>query len=1239
MMNGMAGRKLRTKILLVLLSVVLVLALVAAAMPLWFPWVLPPIAKRCGAAYAGYHRLGYQQFELSGFTLTNGATHLDAGEVRAFIPTVWLWKHFTGAHDRNFLQVQSWKYESVPAKSSPGTNAPASAQNTFRELQNLATKLRNWLPAAKLDNGTVVIDRQNLKIDGAIWTNGTLSATLTLSNEPPVSVSASTTQHLPWTLRIDSEPEQFHSVLLMDERDGQLAVTGTADWRTNHMDIAAAFPAHGFVPETASVRADAFKVPARLFGLREYGDIGGSLQADWQTNHFNVQLAAHTASPSTNLPPLNLELRVSGDTNAAQLQVAKISAPALQGELAAPIAVHFHPPYLSQPATLNVAADLDQQHWFVAQGKLTGQAVIYPVEKIPRVSFTLTGRSVTTTSITSSNLAVEGELTWPVLDLKNAHVELGDQSTVSLSGQYDIAQKIVRDGHLDSSGTFGGQFLPAGYSFRSASITAQFTGPLTSITNSATAHVKEFKAPELNAVDADIAWNGEGLNFRSAQMALKAGQSSLELRASARLARGDQHLTLTAFELSRSNQVALHLEQPVQITLTTNAQTTNSAWDFGIAPISLTGNGREVRVAGNVSWPQRGTIQCEAHGLDARLLRDFIPRANMHAVLNDLDFAGGWTNGPVAFQLTSDATVQTKEDFPFSANAKLSGGKDGISIEQFSVSSATQIVCRAEGTFPISLDPTRKDGMMQIDTQAPLKLHAFTAPKSVLWEKIAETTGLQLREPDLSANLEGTWAAPQGRVTLQVQRISLSGLEHIFPSMENMDLLAVLDRATARMTRCNFDIEKQPVSITGEIPLGDSFWGALLHKQHLPDWRQASAHLVIAHAQLAPFASLLPQILSPQGTLSADISLQPGGNFQGQLSVTDARTHPLESIGPVRNIQLLARLDGRQLRLENASGEIGGQRVTVEGAMEITEQIWRTNGIPPFQVHLIGTNVPLARNPSVLLRADLDLAATNSGTEIPIVSGKVKLRDSLYLADLQTLVPEHTASARVRPPYFSIETEPWARWRLKVSVQGNSFLQVQTPLFHGKVSTVLSLEGTLKDPVVLGQVRIDPGSYVSFPFSSLDVKQGFISLTSEDPYRPTLFVTAEARRFGYDVKMEVTGPVDEPVVQFSSVPGLSSEEIVLMLTAGEVPRGLGVTTSTEQRASGLAIFVGKNLLSDFGIGGGEDRLTFRSGEEISETGRPTYAVEYKITDKWSIIGEYDRFDQYDLNVKYKLYSK
>src|ERR1700742_1036470 len=113
----MAVRKLRAKILRVLLSVVLLLALAVAALPLWFPWVLRPIAKRFGATYAHYQRLGYNRFQISDFALTNGTTEVTASDVKAFVPTVWLWKHVSGEENGEFLDARSWKYATAETKS------------------------------------------------------------------------------------------------------------------------------------------------------------------------------------------------------------------------------------------------------------------------------------------------------------------------------------------------------------------------------------------------------------------------------------------------------------------------------------------------------------------------------------------------------------------------------------------------------------------------------------------------------------------------------------------------------------------------------------------------------------------------------------------------------------------------------------------------------------------------------------------------------------------------------------------------------------------------------------------------------------------------------------------------------------------------------------------------------------------------------------------------------------------
>ena len=52
-----------------------------------------------------------------------------------------------------------------------------------------------------------------------------------------------------------------------------------------------------------------------------------------------------------------------------------------------------------------------------------------------------------------------------------------------------------------------------------------------------------------------------------------------------------------------------------------------------------------------------------------------------------------------------------------------------------------------------------------------------------------------------------------------------------------------------------------------------------------------------------------------------------------------------------------------------------------------------------------------------------------------------------------------------------------------------------------------------------------------------------------------------------------------------------------------------------------------------------ERLTIRSGESVSQQGDPTYYMEYKLNDDWSVTGEYDRFNALNAGLKWHLYSK
>ena len=292
--------------------------------------------------------------------------------------------------------------------------------------------------------------------------------------------------------------------------------------------------------------------------------------------------------------------------------------------------------------------------------------------------------------------------------------------------------------------------------------------------------------------------------------------------------------------------------------------------------------------------------------------------------------------------------------------------------------------------------------------------------------------------------------------------------------------------------------------------------------------------------------------------------------------------------------------------------------------------------LPPFQVKLSGRNIPLARKPEAIIRSDIDLSIGHSKTNQPLISGTVTLRDSFYTSDLESLIPGRLTKASERPPYFSVEVEPIASWRLDCRVKGDRFLKLRTPFFRGTMSADFKLEGTLREPLASGEARVASGE-VEFPFGTLDMKQGFVSLTAANPFQPQIYANARARRFGYDITMEVTGSADKPLIQFSSVPSLSSDQVFLLLTAGELPRD-ELTFTPQQKAQRFAVYLGQRLLAKLGFGGGAERLTIRSGEDISESGRQTYDVEYKLDRDWSIVGQYDRFNAFNLSLKRRIFS-
>jgi translocation and assembly module TamB len=501
--------------------------------------------------------------------------------------------------------------------------------------------------------------------------------------------------------------------------------------------------------------------------------------------------------------------------------------------------------------------------------------------------------------------------------------------------------------------------------------------------------------------------------------------------------------------------------------------------------------------------------------------------------------------------------------------------------------------------------------------------------------ELAAGERLELHQPALELRITGTFRQPQGAVRASLARANWqsSGNGLTLPRFENARLELELHPDSVQLNRFEFDLEGQPVLVQGSWPLEDGAWEKLLANRAVPDFHEASARVLVERAELAPLAQHFPALLTSQGEVHVDLNVRPGLKLDGFLALTNAMTRPLGPLAPVREIQTMVSFSGSTARVDRFVGRLGGSPVHATGEATLSD-----TGELLYSVQFHGTNAPLVREPGLLLRANLDLSLEKRSGQNPKISGSVQLRDGLLLQDVSSMLVDRLERPSLHPPYFSITNLPFAHWQLDVKITGDRFLRVRSPAFAGALSADGQVQGSLGRPAIKADVRV-PAGRILFPFGRLEVERAYATLSGEDPRGPVMDIVATGQNFNYNVRLEVTGTMDNLNVLFTSTPPLSSEEILLMLTAGELPNQ-EITYSAEARAGRLITYLGREMVTRFfGNEMSEERLIINSGENIARSGRATYSIEYRLTPRWSLVGEYDEFNALNAGLKWRVYSR
>jgi len=1207
-----------------------------AFLPWWLGPVLARIGRPQGATFAAYERVGYARFVLRDVAVRRAGMQWEVSQVEADTPVVWLWHRWTGRSTEIIagkwtVVVENPRQVATRTSAGPARIAPApvaglvpvqpSANGGWLPvrtgLMSLATGLAHWLPQARTGAGEV-----NWPGGALTCTSAALSAhTLVVANLQlgPWQGTATVTFPAAETMQLVLQSAGANNTAILTSRGTDL--TGHGTWWAQPVTLKATFGAQGWLPLAATLQADSWTVPGARLKLGDlYPTVQGHGKIEWRDNRFSADVAA-TGQPLADgkVPPLEATLRGRGDAQSFTIEELHATLPGISAQLSAPVTFNRHGDFAPGSASFHFAVDLARQPWFTAQGTVSGEArLVAGVTPSPVVEFEMKARGVTAGALTLSKANATGRVAWPRLEVTDATITLSPEETLTGRGGWDFQTAELLDAACAGKirRVTLARWLPAPLEFNLLAVEAKASGPLEHLAHAGTAQADGLKWSGLNPLALAATWRGQGRSLDNFTAEAKAGDTTLTAAGST--TRDAIHLT--DLTLGQGNATRLKLSAPATVTWKPALQ---------IDSLQMAGEG-DASVA--VLLGATGHAEFTLHKVSSAWLADLAPRPGPVWQVNTLTFTGQWDHGPMTYTLTANSSVALGNNRTANLDLSAHGDKNEIKVDTLRASEGTEVIFQATGRAPLVISPGSST-WWQINPDGELAIEANTQPNRPFWTKLGELTGVAVTEPQATAHLRGTWMQPLGEIHLQAGRITVdpTRFKRALPGLDSLEAMLTGDRHGLKLDTFSVRIEGQMVRAQGRLQVAQGAWAELIKDPLGVAQRSAELHLAVPDADLAAWVRILPPWLAPKGRLQVDLNYRGGGPVQGFLHLHGAATRPLGPLGVLQEINAEVQLKGRLAELSQMTATAGGRIVTLSGTIEFPD-----NEAPRYAMTLRGTNLPFVRQSGLLVRGDLDLTLRTPAAGPPVIGGTVHLRNSLFLSDVRSFLPGDTKGDPLTPPYFAVETAPLNTWKLNVGVTGERFLLLRTPVFNGTASAQFQLSGTLGEPRAIGEVTINQGR-VLLPFATFTVKQGFAQIAEANPHELTIFLRATGRRYDYELTMEVTGTPEAPNVVFTSSPALDSKQLLLMVMTGVAPQN-ELTVSSSQRYARLGTYLGQSLLTN--IGGdatSADRLSIATGENITRQGRESYKVEYKLADRWKLIGEYDEFDDYNVGLKWRLY--
>jgi translocation and assembly module TamB len=303
---------------------------------------------------------------------------------------------------------------------------------------------------------------------------------------------------------------------------------------------------------------------------------------------------------------------------------------------------------------------------------------------------------------------------------------------------------------------------------------------------------------------------------------------------------------------------------------------------------------------------------------------------------------------------------------------------------------------------------------------------------------------------------------------------------------------------------------------------------------------------------------LLPGVADPHGQLALEAHV--GGTLVDPLLVgtgtfRDAGFRMREL--PVVFSELAGDVAFSQNRMlfDRLTAAVNGGRAELDGEVELVRFF-------PARVRVGAavSEVPL-RVPQWLPSVVSGRLQAAGSWDAMLLSGKLEVLRALY-SDPVDLEKRLVEVPRRKPEPRPVDRGgEWLGFDIALVVNGDA--RIENDVARAGMRGELTLTGTLAAVGLVGSLTMTPGSRGTFRGNEFVLTHAVVDFTDRRRVRMSLDVHGEAQVRDYQVVMHLFGPYEAPNLQLSTVPALSQQDIVTLLS-------LGYTTRDTAAAGGVA---------------------------------------------------------------------